>query len=267
MHKGIARGVRLAVATGLLGMTALAGCTEEAVGSTCEQYGSIRVQGGAYVVQNNNWGSEGVQQCISATTSGFSITSGSMNKPTNGAPGSYPSIFTGCHYNNCSANSPFPARFSSLGPITSTATITTAPGEWDAAYDIWFDPTNRRDGQNTGAEIMVWVNHQGRPQPAGSKVGTATLEGATWDVWIERFGGTGSGGWNVISYVRQQPVTSFSGSLSAFARDAATRRDGRCVPQGTCLDPNWYLTSVQFGFEPWVGGPGLATSGFSVTTG
>ncbi len=24
-------------------------------------------------------------------------------------------------------------------------------GVWDAAYDIWFDPTARRDGQNTGA--------------------------------------------------------------------------------------------------------------------
>ncbi|MDT7742209.1 MAG: hypothetical protein QOE59_1287, partial [Actinomycetota bacterium] len=28
---------------------------------------------------------------------------------------------------------------------------------------------------------------------------------------------------------------------------------------------NWYLTSVQAGFEPWTGGTGLRTNSFSVT--
>ena len=36
---------------------------------------------------------------------------------------------------------------------------------YDAAYDIWFDPTARTDGQNTGAELMVWLNHTGSVQP------------------------------------------------------------------------------------------------------
>jgi hypothetical protein len=28
---------------------------------------------------------------------------------------------------------------------------------YDASYDVWFDPTARTDGQNTGAELMVWL--------------------------------------------------------------------------------------------------------------
>ena len=28
---------------------------------------------------------------------------------------------------------------------------------------------------------------------------------------------------------------------------------------------SWYMKSVQAGFEPWTGGPGLRTNSFSVT--
>src|SRR6266704_2602605 len=75
-------------------------------------------------------------------------------------------------------------------------------GTWDAAYDIWFDPTPRTNGQNTGAEIMVWLNHQGGIQPVGSQVATVTLAGGTWAVW------EGNVGWNVVSYVRTSAASS-----------------------------------------------------------
>lgn len=222
----------------------------------CDKYGSASLQGGRYIVQNNNWGSD-LQQCISVTGAGFSITSGTQNKPTNGPPGSYPSIYLGCHYGNCSANSGLPAPRSTLTALNSTVSISTPPGgEWEAAYDVWFDPTGKTNGQNNGAEIMIWVNHRGRPQPVGSKVATATLAGAVWDVWSGR--ANDNGGWNVISYVRQQPANSFSGNILAFADDASARGQ---------LQRSWYLTSVQFGFEPWIGGPGLGVGSFSATVG
>jgi len=44
--------------------------------------------------------------------------------------------------------------------------------------------------------------------------------------------------------------------LSSFFADAVTRGVVR---------PDWYLTSVQAGFEPWTGGAGMATTAFSVT--
>jgi hypothetical protein len=219
----------------------------------CDTFGSTRVQGGRYIVQNNNWGSS-IQQCIAVTGTGFAVTSGQQSKPTNGAPGSYPSIYLGCHYGNCSTGSGLPAVRSSLSAVDSSVQITTAPGQWDAAYDLWFDQTAKTDGQNNGAEIMVWLNHQGAPQPVGSKQATVTIAGATWDVWFGRV--NDNGGWNVISYVRQPAATSFSGNLLAFADDAATRGH---------LQRSWYLTSVQFGFEPWQGGPGLAVDTFSAS--
>jgi cellulase/cellobiase CelA1 len=224
----------------------------QAVTQICDRFGSARVQGGRYIVQNNEWG-DSVGQCISVTETGFTVTAGNHNKPTNGAPGAYPSIYRGCHYNNCSTSSGLPAQVSTLGPLASSAQVTVpSSGSWNASYDLWLDPTPRVDGQNTGAEIMIWINHLGPPQPVGSRVGTVTLAGATWDVWF------GNSGWNVVSYVRQQTTTSFDGNLRSFVDDAVARGHAQRA---------WYLTSVQFGFEPWVGGPGLAVDSFSVETG
>ena len=63
-----------------------------------------------------------------------------------------------------------------------------------------------------------------------------------------------NGGAKVVSYVRQQPSATFSGDLTEFVDDAAVRGH---------LQRAWYLTSVQFGFEPWVGGDGLTVERYS----
>jgi chitodextrinase len=222
----------------------------------CEKFGSTTVSSGRYVVQNNNWGDD-TTQCIDVnqTGPGFSVTTASHNKATNGAPGSYPSIYYGCHYANCSSGSGLPVQASTstfAGLSTSVSMTFPGPGIWDAAYDIWFDPTPRTDGQNTGAEIMVWLNKQGSIQPVGSQVGTATLNGATWNVW------EGNIGWNVVSYVRQSATSSLNFGVNEFFSDAVNRGFAQRA---------WYLTSIQAGFEPWVGQTGLAVNSFSVTSG
>lgn len=216
----------------------------------CEKYGSTTVGGGRYVVINNNWGDDSTQ-CITVNDNGFEVTTASHNKATNGAPGAYPAIYAGCHYANCSSGSGLPMAVSSSafnGVTTGVSMSYPGSGTYDAAYDIWFDPTARTDGQNTGAELMVWLNHTGPVQPVGSKVGTVNLLGATWDVW---FGNTG---WNVVSYVRQQPTSSVSFTVSTFYNDMLARGYGQ---------RSWYLTSVQAGFEPWIGGTGLKVNSFS----
>ncbi|WP_432927085.1 GH12 family glycosyl hydrolase domain-containing protein [Microbispora sp. CA-135349] len=220
----------------------------------CEKYGSTTIQGGKYVVINNNWGDD-TQQCINVTNNGFSVTQASHNKPQNGAPGSYPAVYAGCHYANCSSGSGLPLAVSnSQFNTVQTSVSMSYPGSgvYDAAYDIWFDPTARKDGQNTGAELMVWLNHTGSIQPVGSKVGTVNLAGATWDVWY------GNTGWNVVSYVRTSPTNSLSFAVRTFFDDMVNRGYGQ---------RSWYLTSVQAGFEPWVGGAGLAVNNFSYSIG
>jgi len=74
----------------------------------CDQYGSTPV-GGKYIVQNNRWGTTATQ-CISATDDGFSIVQQDGTGNLGGAPVSYPSIYLGCHYSNCSPGSPLPAQ-------------------------------------------------------------------------------------------------------------------------------------------------------------
>ncbi|MDH2427255.1 cellulose binding domain-containing protein [Sphaerisporangium sp. TRM90804] len=221
----------------------------------CEKYGATTIAGGRYAVQNNNWGDD-TRQCINVTSTGFTITEASHNKPQNGAPGSYPSVFAGCHYANCTSGSSLPmrvtdSRFSTIQTSVSM-TYPSSAGVYDAAYDIWFDPTARTDGQNTGAELMIWLNHTGQVQPVGSRVGTVNLAGGTWDVWF------GNIGWNVVSYVRTASTSSISFSVSTFYNDMLSRGYAQS---------SWYITSVQAGFEPWVGGTGLAVNNFSYSVG
>ncbi|MFX8203616.1 hypothetical protein ABTL17_20130, partial [Acinetobacter baumannii] len=77
--------------------------------------------------------------------------------------------------------------------------------------------TPRTDGQNTGAELMVWLNHTGSVHAAGSQVATVNIAGATWGVWFGNFG------WNIVSYVRQGSTSSIGFNVSSFYRDMVSR--------------------------------------------
>jgi chitodextrinase len=215
----------------------------------CDQFASRPIQNGRYIVQNNRWGAS-TTQCIDVTTSGFTITQANHNNATNGAPASYPSVYLGCHYTNCSTGSNLPMQVSQISTATSSIQYTYVSGAtYDAAYDIWLDPQPRTDGQNA-TEIMIWFNRQGSIQPVGSVVGTTTIGGRTWEVW------RGNSGWNVISYVAPSPITSWNFSVLDFINDVRARG---------AITNSWYLTSIQAGFEPWIGGTGLAVNSFSAS--
>ncbi|MEU8610719.1 cellulose binding domain-containing protein [Actinoplanes sp. NPDC048791] len=213
----------------------------------CEQYGSTTI-GGRYVVMNNRWGTS-AQQCINVTSTGFAITSQQGVGSTSGAPVSYPAIFVGCHYTNCSPGTNLPMQVSSISSATSSISYNYVSGAtYDAAYDIWLDPTPKRDGVNA-MEIMIWFNRQGSIQPIGSVVGNTTIGGRTWQVWQ---GSNGSN--NVISYVAPSAISSWNFSVLDFINDVKNRG---------AITNSWYLTSIQAGFEPWIGGTGLAVTNFS----
>ncbi len=218
----------------------------------CEQYGTVVA--GNYVIMNNRWGSSAAQ-CINTTSNGFSITQQDGTGNTSGAPVSYPAIYLGCHYSNCSPNSPLPAQISSFSSANSSISMTyPGGGTWDAAYDIWLNAdTNVSGVQDT--EIMIWLNHQGSIQPVGSSSGTTSVAGRSWTVW------TGSNGQNnVVSYVSNSAINSFSFNVKDFITNTLSRGS----QYGTT---SWYLTSVQAGFEPWIGGVGLAVNSFSASVG
>jgi hypothetical protein len=215
----------------------------------CTQYGTTTIQG-RYVVQNNRWGTSEAQ-CINVTGTGFQVTQADGSVPLNGAPKSYPSIFNGCHYTNCSPGTNLPAQLSAIGSApTSISYSFVGNAVFDAAYDIWLDPTPRKDGVNK-TEIMVWFNHVGQVQPVGSKVGTANVGGRGWDVWTGNNGGN-----DVISFVAPSAIDSWSFDVKDFANETINRG---------MAQNSWYLTSVQAGFEPWQNGAGLAVNSFSST--
>jgi hypothetical protein len=217
--------------------------------TVCEQYGSTVIQG-RYVVQNNRWGTS-APQCVTATDTGFRVAQADGSVPTNGAPKSYPSVFNGCHYTNCSPGTSLPARLSTISSAPSSISYGyVSNAVYNASYDIWLDPTPRTDGVNR-TEIMIWFNRVGSIQPIGSPVGTASVGGRSWEVW------TGSNGSNdVISFVAPSAISSWSFDVMDFVDQTVARG----MAQNT-----WYLTSVQAGFEPWQNGAGLAVNSFSST--
>jgi hypothetical protein len=245
------RAIRALMAAGLLAGAAVTAfvVAGPAAADTqiCDQFGSTTI-GGRYVVMNNRWGTS-AQQCINVTSTGFAIQTQQGTGSTSGAPVSYPAVYLGCHYTNCSPGTNLPLQVSAISSATSSISYQYVSGAtYDAAYDIWLDPSPKKDGVNQ-QEIMIWFNRQGSIQPIGSVVGNATIGGRNWEVW------RGSNGSNaVISYVAPSPITSWSFSVLDFINDTKNRG---------AITSSWYLTSIQAGFEPWIGGAGLAVTNFS----
>jgi cellulase/cellobiase CelA1 len=214
----------------------------------CEQWGTAEVLGGEYIVQNNVWGAE-TAQCISADTSstGFTVTQSQHNQ---GSVASYPSIYKGCHWGDCTTGSGMPVTVNSVSsaPFGWSVSGTNASGSWNAAAEAWFSPiTDSTDGYNGGAEMMIWLDYQGM-QPAGSQVGTASIAGATWEVWYSQLD------WNYIAYRRVGATTSINADLMDFVDDAVSRG---------YIQPSWYLHDLEAGFELMTDGTGLTTDAFA----
>ncbi|HEV2322360.1 MAG TPA: hypothetical protein VGS10_00285 [Terracidiphilus sp.] len=218
--------------------------------STCARMGVNQLQNGRYNFQMNEHHSS-LKECASIDDLGFTITTANFNNATNGAPAAYTSIYRGCHWGACTASSPFPIQESKLASATAGVKLKQPSGyNDDASYDIWFNQAPKTSGQPNGAEVMIWLNHQGKIQPFGSRVATAEIDGAQYEVW------TGNqSSWNIVSYVASQPVNEAKNlDLLPFFADAVSRGS---------LQPSWWLIDVEFGFEIWTGGKGLAMSDFS----
>lgn len=236
-------------ASALVASLATAAAPAQADTTLCEPFGTTTIQG-RYVVQNNRWGSSATQ-CVTATETGFRVTRADGSASTSGAPKSYPSVFNGCHYTTCSPGTSLPVRLDTVAAAPSSISYGFVDGAvYNASYDIWLDPTPRTDGVNR-TEIMIWFNRVGPIQPIGSPVGTANVGGRTWEVWS---GGNGTN--DVLSFVAPSAISGWSFDVMDFVRATVARG---------LAQENWYLTSVQAGFEPWQNGAGLAVNSFSST--
>lgn len=220
--------------------------------STCSRWDVTPLDSGVYNFQMNEWNSTSLE-CATLSGTGFTINTANFNLPTNGAPATYTSIYRGCHWGTCTSSNPFPIQESNIASAATSVNITQPSGyNNDAAYDIWFNQTSTTSGQPNGTEVMIWLNHQGVIQPFGSPTATTTVNGANYEVWTGK-----QSTWKVISYVATTPATGVTNlNLKPFFADAVSRGS---------LDPSWWLIDVEYGFEIWTGGQGLAMSNFSVS--
>ena len=219
--------------------------------STCSKMSELKLQNGLYNFQMNENDSS-LQECAKINGVGFTITNANFANATNGSAAAYTSVYRGCHWGSCTVSNPFPIQVSNLASAESSLKLTQPTGyNNDAAYDIWFNQKPRAAGQPDGAEVMIWLNHQGTIQPFGSRTATATIEGEQYEVWTGK-----QSSWKIVSYVASRPVTAVKGlNLMPFFADAVARGS---------VAPSWWLIDVEFGFEIWTGGMGLAVSEFGV---
>src|SRR5262249_43985033 len=132
----------------------------------CEKFGTVSVNEREYVVQNNRWNSD-EGQCVDVKGTAFTVTQGRFDIATNGPPATYPAIFKGCHWGNCTEGSGMPVEAAKLPPVVSTWAFAVPAGDtaYDAAYDIWFNRSPSTSGQPDGTELMIWLDHGGAIRP------------------------------------------------------------------------------------------------------
>lgn len=162
----------------------------------------------------------------------------------------YPNISSGWEWGrySCAGHSGecyrYPVREDRDGMPRTSLAAWLAPGRYNLSYDIWFNRTDRTpEGQDDGAEVMVWLAHPGIG--VWNVTRRVTLDGIRWDVmdWIAHHNGTS---WHYVAFVAERQRRSVTGLwLNPFFRNAI--RYGE-------LSPSWWLTGIDAGFELVQGG-------------
>jgi hypothetical protein len=202
-------------------------------------------------IRNNNF--QGEPECLTNWNDnpGFMITRSGAHTPW----AAFPNTFVGCEISVCSPDSGMPIQVKNIKALSTTWRFVPAK-RWqgNAAYDIWFNPWYRTSGQDTGAEIMIWLDWNKLYFPPGPIV---QIDGTRWLVssWT-MFRGKGKS-WHYLRFWRLGKVTSVRGlNLMPFLTFAERYR--------YTLKPAWWLTGIEAGYELWSGGVGTHTQLFAV---
>ena len=224
----------------------------------CRRFQHVAIVGApgtGLVVRNDNYG--GRRECLGNVNrrANFAVTLSAARRAGR-EPVAFPNIFYGCSWGVCSPGTRLPRRLSRLrDPVTSWSTVGHPPGQWDAAYDIWFARRPLTNGQDHGVEIMLWLRANGLGRPATAH--SLLIDRRRWQLehWITRNPASG-GGWPLIIFRMVHP----RGSVRHLALMPFFRR----VEALGLLHRSWWLTAVEAGFEVWRGGAGLRTTSFWV---
>jgi cellulose 1,4-beta-cellobiosidase len=202
---------------------------------------------------NNPWNATSKQCLEICSGTAWKVTQANHNLPLAGPPASYPAIFKGCHWGNCTQGSSLPIQVSRLASaISNWSTVQPSSGAYNVSYDIWFNPNSTTPDNFGGTELMIWISKFGGPLPAGgSSQATITVNNMKWEVWSTRMDK-----WNYVAYMLagSNARSVIDLDIKAITEDAVNRG---------FIKPSWYLIGVEAGFEIWQGGAGLGTNSFS----
>jgi hypothetical protein len=222
-----------------------------------------------YDVVNGTWSSS---LCISATRGGrrsFTVETNATAK--GGEPVSYPFIMSGCFWRLCTKRTAFPMTQRQSRHLTVIWRARThAPGEWNAALDMWFLGKGQQAGTNQqacGGELMAWTTATMPHYPVGGAAGTLLVRtaGYSWyfTTWLTDDDNTRNCVWPYWQWRLADPpkdgrVVVRAGALIAKTRELCQQMHRDELPASDRLD------DVEAGFEIWSGGRGLAVSSFRV---
>jgi Glycosyl hydrolase family 12 len=208
---------------------------------------NVRPGGGTgYNIYNYNFGAE---TCVgNSNNAGFGISYSSVN----GGYEAFPNISSGWQWGIAPLHGYYyPVKEKDDGhPESSVSVNLVNAGIYNAAYDMWFSTYKQTDGQDNGAEVMIWLSC--RYNCIGAHSPIVKIEGVEFreDQWIMDHNGVR---WDYTAFVALTHRSHFSKLwLNPFYQAAG-------------VDPNWYLTSIDFGFELVDGGQGLRVNSYSLT--
>ncbi|KAG8910148.1 hypothetical protein FRC01_006521 [Tulasnella sp. 417] len=208
-------------------------------------------EGGIYILQNNLWGmtSYNGYQCSQVTSQSGTTVAWKTSYTWSGGPYQVKS------YSNLDLQGGLKKQISTITSIPSAWqwTYTSASSDLvaDVSYDLWLStsPTGTGASSTSSYEIMIWLSTRGGAGPAGSQIGTATVNGITWKLYK---GPVST--WTVFSFVAPYEITNFSQDLLPFITYLTSN-------QG--ISSSQYLVQLQAGTEPFIGSATLTTTAYS----
>ncbi|KAB8273791.1 concanavalin A-like lectin/glucanase domain-containing protein [Aspergillus minisclerotigenes] len=207
----------------------------------CAQYDSASSP--PYSVNNNLWGQDSGtgSQCVYVDNLSSSGAAWHTTWTWNGGEGSVKS------YSNSAVT--FDKKL-----VSDVQSIPTDV-EWsqdntnvnaDVAYDLFTAADQNHVTYSGDYELMIWLARYGTIQPIGTQIDTATVEGHTWELW---YGTTIQAGaeQKTYSFVSATPINTFGGDIKKFFDYITSNHNFPASAQ--------YLINMQFGTEPFTGGP------------
>ncbi|MEG3634400.1 GH12 family glycosyl hydrolase domain-containing protein [Micromonospora palythoicola] len=228
-------------------------------GRLCDSDDLIEI--GKYWIPNNQWGATGAtgSQCIWSNGGPGDPIYWGTSYTWSGDPSSvksYAAAILGWHWGWRRPNTGLPVQVSANRDVTTNwrfNVTTNGSSNMNVAYDMWFHPmADPGSADQPTDELMIWL-YRANASPAGSRQGTVTIAGTTWEVWRGHVGT-----WNVYSYVRTSNTTSATLNIRDFTNDVVSRG---------WMSSSKYLTSVQAGPEIFTGSGEVSTTLYQVTVG